>query len=125
MDSLCGELQENRQLDDATGKAGAPWRRVLSRFFGWRAVIPNFFHRIFRHFGRCGGSPIPLSTSRSRVTPFWKVYDSLHVPVGVSVKKGVIDKGTLNAWWRGRAIPASRMGIRDALHKLQISDAKT
>jgi hypothetical protein len=52
------------------------------------------------------------------------VYDSLHVPVGVSVKKGAIDKGMLNAWWRGRAIPASRMGIRDALHKLQISDAE-
>ena len=49
------------------------------------------------------------------------VYAERHVPVGIPVKKGRIDRGALNEWWRGRAIPASRAGIKSALMELNLS----
>lgn len=53
-----------------------------------------------------------------------RVYEALHVPVGIPVKGGEIDRSALNAWWQGRAIPASRMGIRDALQEMKIPDTR-
>lgn len=44
-----------------------------------------------------------------------------HVPVSITVKKGAIDRAALNEWWKGRAIPASRDGIRGALAELNLS----
>ncbi|MFC5702809.1 HipA domain-containing protein [Cohnella faecalis] len=48
------------------------------------------------------------------------VYDERHVPVGVPVKKGRIDRAALNEWWRGRSIPTSRDGIKEALIELNV-----
>lgn len=50
------------------------------------------------------------------------VREAGRVPVGVAVKKGVIDRRALNEWWKGRAIPASRAGIRPALQELGLAD---
>ena len=50
-----------------------------------------------------------------------QVFTEAHVPVGVPVKKGRIDRGALNAWWSGRAIPASRSGLKEALSRMEIS----
>jgi hypothetical protein len=44
----------------------------------------------------------------------------LHLPVGVFVN-GRLDRETLNLWWQGRGIPLSRIGIRDALELLRVS----
>lgn len=48
-----------------------------------------------------------------------------HLPVGVTVKKGSADRAALNEWWLNRSIPASRMGIREALELLHLPDTKT
>lgn len=47
-----------------------------------------------------------------------------HLPVGVPVRKGVIDRAELNEWWTDRSIPASRSGIREALETLEIQSTK-
>ena len=47
-----------------------------------------------------------------------------HLPVDVSVHKNRVDRAALNAWWRGRAIPASRQGIRRALDELGVATAQ-
>lgn len=52
------------------------------------------------------------------------VYASEHMPVGVSIKKGVVDRAALNEWWTERSIPASRSGIREALELLNIANTK-
>lgn len=65
-----------------------------------------------------------LDTVSGAIISVGKVYETLHVPVGIPVKKGMIDRGALNAWWRGRAIPASRMGIWDALQEFHLSDTQ-
>ena len=44
-----------------------------------------------------------------------------HLPLGVVHPlrhQETVDKATLNKWWTGRCIPASRMGIGDALETL-------
>lgn len=51
---------------------------------------------------------IVLNPENGWVQKIGEVYDEAHVPVGVSVKKGQINRRELNEWWRGRGIPASR-----------------
>lgn len=47
-----------------------------------------------------------------------------HLPVGVPVRHGTVDRAALNDWWTERSIPASRSGVREALETLQISSTK-
>lgn len=44
-----------------------------------------------------------------------------HLPVGIPVRHGQVDRAALNEWWVGRAIPASRAGLRHLLEELQIT----
>lgn len=53
-----------------------------------------------------------------------EVYAEAHIPVGIKVQHGMIDRSSLNAWWTGRSIPASRMGLKNALEKLEIPSAQ-
>lgn len=50
------------------------------------------------------------------------IYDEGHIPPGITVMNGRADRKALNAWWRGRAIPASRDGIKNALIELDVSE---
>lgn len=50
-----------------------------------------------------------------------KISSPEHLPVGIPVRRGVIDRAALNDWWQGRAIPASRQGIRRALDEMHVS----
>lgn len=47
-----------------------------------------------------------------------------HLPVGITLRKGVCDRKELNDWWTDRSIPASRSGIREALETLNIASTK-
>ena len=50
-----------------------------------------------------------------------------HFPIGVVHPlhhSESIDRYALNKWWAGRSIPASRMGIEDALEKLGVYNSK-
>ncbi len=49
------------------------------------------------------------------------VYAPKHLPVGVLMRRGLVNCGALNEWWTQRSIPASRSGIREALEKMDIS----
>ena len=64
---------------------------------------------------------IQLDEATGGISAIGSVYDERHVPVGVSVKKGRLDRASLNEWWRGRAIPASRDGIKEALLELRLA----
>jgi len=52
------------------------------------------------------------------------VYAPEHMPVGVLMRQGTVDRASLNNWWTERSIPASRSGIREALETLEIHDTK-
>ena len=63
---------------------------------------------------------LQIDTPTGTISAVGRVHAAEHVPVGIPVKKGMIDRAALNAWWKGRAIPASRSGIQHALHELQV-----
>ena len=52
------------------------------------------------------------------------VYAPEHLPVGVPIRQGRVDRAGLNDWWTERSIPASRSGVREALETLEISNTK-
>ena len=65
-----------------------------------------------------------LDMASGAIAEVGTVYETAHIPVGIAVKGGRPDRAQLNAWWQGRAIPASRSGLRDALSELQLPDAQ-
>lgn len=67
---------------------------------------------------------IELDNATGFIKKIGKVYASEHLPVGVSIKKGVVDRTALNDWWTERSIPTSRSGIRAALETLNIANTK-
>ena len=49
------------------------------------------------------------------------VFDEPHLPVGTVVFKTGIDRKSLNDWWTGRSIPATRDGLGEALMSIGLS----
>ncbi|RAU96868.1 HipA domain-containing protein [Paenibacillus sp. YN15] len=64
---------------------------------------------------------IELDEATCSISAIGHVYHEQHAPVGIPVKRGRIDRAALNEWWRSRAIPASRDGIKEALLELNLS----
>ncbi|MDD3362675.1 MAG: excisionase [Hespellia sp.] len=62
-----------------------------------------------------------LDEASCAISAIGQVLDERHVPVGIPVKKAMIDRSALNEWWKGRAIPASRAGIKSALVELNLT----
>lgn len=59
------------------------------------------------------------------ITRIGDILSAEHVPVGIAVKRDGMDRLSLNEWWRNRAIPASRQGIREALRELKIPSTQS
>lgn len=53
-----------------------------------------------------------------------EVFNESHLPVGVHIRNGIINRGELNQWWIDRSIPSSRSGIKKALEVFNLSDTK-
>lgn len=64
---------------------------------------------------------LELDDATSAIVKIGEVTAEAHIPVGIPVRHGVIDRAALNEWWKSRAIPASRQGIREALDELNVS----
>lgn len=57
---------------------------------------------------------------------FIKIYDvinPIHLPEGVQLRNGIVDRRDLHEWWSARAIPSSRSGLKEALERLDVSTA--
>lgn len=67
---------------------------------------------------------INLDEQTSSIAKIGEIHDEKHVPIGIEVKKGNVNRASLNEWWRLRSIPASRDGIREALEKLNIIETE-
>jgi hypothetical protein len=57
----------------------------------------------------------------SAITRIHDIMEPWHYPVGVEPGLGGAALGKLNDWWKGRAIPASRSGLWEALENMNIS----
>lgn len=64
---------------------------------------------------------IELDEQTSSISAIGEIYNDKHVPIGIPKSKSGIDRAALNNWWRSRAIPASRDGIKEALKQLNMA----
>jgi len=64
---------------------------------------------------------IDIDEGTGTISKLGEVYSIERLPVSVQRKKDIIDRRTLNEWWVGRCIPASRSGLRTLLDTLFIS----
>lgn len=53
-----------------------------------------------------------------------EIYSKEHLPVGVHIQHGTVDRTELNEWWIDRSIPASRSGVKKTLEVLNLSNTK-
>lgn len=67
---------------------------------------------------------IELDDATGSIQRIGTVYAPEHLPVGIPVRGGIVDRAALNLWWTDRSIPASRSGVREALETLEITDTK-
>lgn len=68
---------------------------------------------------------LDLDDATGSIRKIDEVCSEAHLPVGVTVRKGITDRAALNEWWIDRSIPASRSGIRKALETLNLANTKT
>ena len=66
-----------------------------------------------------------LDAETSAIIRINELHNRAHLPVGIPVRKQQVDRAALNDWWKGRAIPASRQGIRAALEEMQVSTTQS
>lgn len=52
------------------------------------------------------------------------VYEPRHIPIGVSVANGIVERAELNEWWGNRSVLLSRKGVREALKILNVPSTK-
>lgn len=70
---------------------------------------------------------IEIDETLGGVTKIRNITAKEHLPVGtIRIQRDdeVVDRYAFNQWWTGRSIPASRMGISDALETLGIYNTK-
>lgn len=67
---------------------------------------------------------IALDDVSGTIQKVGSIYAPEHLPVGVLLRHGILDRAALNDWWTDRSIPASRSGIRDAMETLRITSTK-
>ena len=67
---------------------------------------------------------IDIDNATGSIQKINKLYSPEHLPVGVLVRQGSADRAALNQWWTTRSIPASRLGICEALDSMNISSPK-
>ncbi len=52
------------------------------------------------------------------------IHHGSHLPIGVPLRKGAVDRVALNEWWEDRSIPSNRSGVREALETLGVASPK-
>ena len=67
---------------------------------------------------------LELDEATGAVLKIGEAYHAEHLPVGISVRHGMVDRAELNTWWIDRSIPASRSGVRKALETLNIPNTQ-
>lgn len=64
---------------------------------------------------------LELDEDTIAVSKITEAYDLDFLPIGIDKRTGLPNRKELNEWWYGRAIPASRSGLRGALEQMEIN----
>ena len=68
---------------------------------------------------------LEIDSESGMIQKIGTVFNDLHLPVGVPVKRGITDRCALNEWWTDRSIPARRSGICEALEAMDLSSTRS
>ena len=63
---------------------------------------------------------IEIDTDDGEILKIYDVHNIEHIPIGVNIENGKVNRSDLNKWWTLRSIPVSRSGIREALEILKV-----
>ena len=63
---------------------------------------------------------IEIDADDGNILKVYDVHNSEHIPIGVAIENGKINRSDLNKWWISRSIPAHRSGIKEALEILKV-----
>lgn len=55
---------------------------------------------------------IELDEATVSISKIGQVYAAEHVPVGIAIKKGKVDRAALNEWWRGAPSRPAGTGLK-------------
>ena len=83
--------------------------------------MPEAFKKYVLMHKEVAVAEVELDEATGLITAVYDVSNAAHLPLGVSVRKRIADRAALNEWWMGRAIPASRAGLRHVLEELNIA----
>ena len=61
---------------------------------------------------------LTLDGATGSIVTVGELLNTAHLPVGVPVCRGKIDRTALNLWWSSRAIPSSRARLRPLMEEL-------
>ena len=64
---------------------------------------------------------IAIDEGTGTIIELGEMYVPERMPIGVQRSRDAADRRSLNDWWIGRSIPASRSGLREALEALQMA----
>ena len=67
---------------------------------------------------------IEIDDITSFILKIGKIYNQNHLPIGIPIRREIVDKAALNEWWTDRAIPYSRSGVSKAKETLGIKYIK-
>lgn len=65
---------------------------------------------------------LDFDTATNSIGKGTALYHGDHLPVGVGIRKGAVDRAALNQWWADRSIPSTRDGLIPALLSLGLPD---
>ena len=67
---------------------------------------------------------IDLDEATGFIQKIGEIFAPDHLPIGIPVKKGIVDRAAFNIWWTDRSIPENRIGVREALETMEIENTK-
>ncbi len=67
---------------------------------------------------------IELDAASGYIQKIGEIFAPEHLPTGIPIRKGILDRAAFNTWWTDRAIPESRIGIREALETLETASTR-
>ena len=64
---------------------------------------------------------LEIDEETAAISKIGEIFSIPHIPIGINFKDNRLNRGSLNEWWHGRSIPASRQNIQEALKNLGVS----
>ena len=67
---------------------------------------------------------IQIDEVTGSITKVKDIYETERVPVGVHIRKGILERAELNEWWEARCIPITRQNYSMRISELDVTNAR-